>query len=59
MRIGTSIVLVALLAYAIYTAIGTKSEFAIGYYLGIVIRGGCFLLASLKVLTLVMHPPPV
>ena len=79
-RIGTSIVLVALLGYAVYTAIGTKSEFAIGYYLGvviffgillviyrfagrwgwfgIVIRGGCFLLAALKVVTLVMHPPP-
>ena len=80
-RIGASIVLVALLGYAIYTTVASNSEFAVGYYLGavvffaillaiyrfagrwgwfgIVIRGGCFLLAALKVLTLVTHPPPV
>jgi len=80
MRIGTTIVLVALLAYAVYTAIATRSEFAIGYYVGVAIffalllviyrfagrwgwfgmlvRGGCFLLAALKVLTLIAHPPP-
>jgi hypothetical protein len=80
-RIGTSIVLVALLGYAIYTTVATNSEFVIGYYLGVVIffailfviyrfagrwgwfgilvRGGCFLLAALKVLTLLTHRPPV
>ena len=79
-RIGASIVLVALLGYAVYTTVATNSEFAIGYYIGlalsvailiaiyrfagqwgcfgIVIRAGCFLLAALKGLTLVMHPPP-
>jgi hypothetical protein len=79
-RIGASIVMVALLGYAIYTTVATNSEFAIGYYLGaviffavllviyrfagrwgcfgIVIRAGCFLLALLKVLTLVTHHPP-
>jgi hypothetical protein len=80
-RIGTSIVLVALLGYAVYTTIATQSEFAVGYYLGIVIffavlfaiyrfagrwgwfgiviRSGCFLLTALKVLTLLVHRPPV
>jgi hypothetical protein len=80
-RVGTSVVLVALLGYAVYTTIATKSEFAVGYYLGAVIffaillviyrfagrwggfgtviRAGSIFLALLKVLTLVVHRPPV
>src|ERR1700730_16102947 len=79
-RIGTTIVLVALLAYAVYTAVAANSEFVLGYYVGVaiffallfviyrfagrwgwfgmLIRGGCFVLAVLKVLTLIAHPPP-
>ena len=34
-RIGTTVVLVALLGYAVYTMIATNSEFAIGYYVGV------------------------
>jgi hypothetical protein len=78
-RIGASIVLVALLGYAVYTTVASNSEFAVGYYLGaavffailfviyrwagrwgwfgIMIRGGCFLLAALKVLTLITRHP--
>ena len=80
-RIGTSIVLVALLGYAVYTTIASNSEFAVGYYLGAVIffgillvifrfagrwggfgtvvRAGSIFLALLKVLTLLVHRPPV
>jgi len=35
MRIGTSLVLLALLGYAVYTMIATSSEFAVGYYAGV------------------------
>ena len=34
-RIGTSLVLLALLGYAVYTMIATSSEFAVGYYTGV------------------------
>ena len=34
-RIGTSLVLLALLGYAVYTMIATSSEFAVGYYGGV------------------------
>lgn len=79
-KLGTGIVLVALLGYAVYTTLATQSAFAIGYYVGVfaffailvaifrfagrwgwfgvVIRAGCVLLAVLKVLTLIAHPPP-
>ena len=79
-KIGIILMLLALLGYAIYTTIATKSEFTIAYSIGVVIffailvaiyrfagrwgwfgiliRAGCFVLALLKVLTLIAHPPP-
>jgi hypothetical protein len=39
-RIGTTAVLVALLGYAVYTTISSSSEFAVGYYLGVIIFFG-------------------
>jgi hypothetical protein len=36
-RIGTIAALVALLGYAIYTTVSTSSEFALGYYVGVVL----------------------
>jgi hypothetical protein len=79
-KLGAGLVLLALLGYAVYTTMATKSEFAVGYYVGVivffailfavyriagrwgwfgvVIRAGCVLLALLKVLTLIAHPPP-
>lgn len=54
-KIGSTLLLVALLGYAVYTTMATQSEFAIGYYIGVVIffailfaiyrfagRWGCF-----------------
>ena len=80
-KIGITVILLALIGYAVYTTIATQSEYTIGYYLGvvaffatlfviyrfvgrwgwfgIVIRAGCFLLALLKVLSFIAHPPPV
>ena len=39
-RIGTIAVLVALLGYAIYTTVSTSSEFAVGYYIGVILFFG-------------------
>lgn len=36
MKIGTSVVLLALLGFAVYTAIATQSEYTTGYYVGVV-----------------------
>jgi hypothetical protein len=36
-RAGTVLFLVALLGYAIYTTVASNSEFAMGYYLGVII----------------------
>lgn len=36
-RIGTIAVLLALLGYAVYTMVSTNSEFAAGYYIGVVL----------------------
>jgi hypothetical protein len=36
-KIGTSVVLVALLGYAVYTTVATKSEYTVGFYLGVII----------------------
>ena len=54
-KLGSGVVLVALLGYAVYTTIATKSEYTIGYYVGVVVffailfaifrvarRWGCF-----------------
>src|SRR5579864_5985922 len=54
-KLGAGVVLVALLGYAVYTTVATQSEFAIGYYVGVVLffailfaiyrfagRWGCF-----------------
>jgi hypothetical protein len=37
MKIGTSVVLVALLGFAVYTMITTQSEYTTGYYFGVVV----------------------
>jgi len=37
MRIGTVVVLVALLGYVVYTTVSTSSEFALGYFVGVVL----------------------
>jgi hypothetical protein len=36
-KIGTIVILVALLGYAVYSTITTNSEFAVGYYVGVVV----------------------
>jgi hypothetical protein len=37
MKIGTSVVLLALLGFAVYTMIATQSEYTTGYYVGVVV----------------------
>jgi hypothetical protein len=37
MKIGTSVVLLALLGFAVYTMIATQSEYTTGYYVGAVV----------------------
>jgi hypothetical protein len=42
-RIGAGVVLLALLGYAVYTTVATRSEYTIGYYVGVALFFGILL----------------